>query len=376
MPEEKNLLSPQAESPKPRKKGLRFGHGLLIYAIVLLLLGGAGLYQLRDFVLAYEASRPRYHVEAYEQALHEQLPRGAEEAISRLDPQVQSPDTNRRWAQELLRTARLVKDSAESTEEELVYRVLAEDGQQLGRVRFASAAAARYKLPVWTTAEEEFDFSAYYRTTGVTVPSDYQVYLGERLLDGGCIAEDAIPYRELEECYLHYDHLPVMVRYESPPFVVEPELRILDQDGKEVSPEQLNELSFLDRCPEEVRERADAFTEEFIYYFINFTADINEDSTHYYFNELRRMSVRDSQIYTWLRSAFEGFGWSATRSVTLKEVHIDHISVLGQGRYLADVRYVTGATGYGGKVELNDHIQLVLVDRDGKLLADALYYAA
>ncbi len=375
MPEVNSVNGAPETGAVKKKKGLSFGQGLLIYTMILLLLGGAALYLLQDFLVAYEASRPQYCVEAYQASLSKGLPAAAAEALSGLDPQVRDPAENQRWAAELLRGARLVKDPALSGEEELVYQILAEDGQTLGQVRFTAAGKTRYDLPVWSMSGDSFDFSVYYRSTGVTVPSDYRVYLGERLLGSECIAESGIPYQELAECYQHYDNLPTMVRYETMPFLGEPSLRILDQDGNEVSEEQLSESAFLDRCPAEVRERADAFTAEFIDLYVNFTADIDDDSNHYYFDQLRRRSVRDSQIYTRLRMAFEGFGWSATKSVNLKEVHIDHISVLGQNRYLTDVRYVTLVNGYGGKAELNDHLQLVLIDQNGKLLADALYYA-
>ena len=365
------------KTAKPRKLISRFSVGLLIYVWVLLIAGGACLFMLWNYLNAFEDSRPQYCVEAYGKSLRERLPEAAAASLEGMDPLVMPPEETQRWAAELLADASFTKDPSRSDEQSMMYQVRAADGQLLGEVLFAVQGEGRFHMPLWGVAGESYDFSAYARTTSVTVPSDYQVYLGERLLGPEYVVETGIPYQELAECYLHYSNLPYMVRYESMPFVGEPQLHILDENGREVPPERMNESAFLDRCPQELRPQADEFMAEFIRLFVNFTADIYEEAPYHYFNELKPMIVMPhSQIYELLKNAFEGFGWSSTRSVDLLEVHIDHICALGGGRYLADVRYTTEATGYGGTTVLDDHLQIVLVDSGGKLLADALYYAA
>ena len=47
---------------------------------------------------------------------------------------------------------------------------------------------------------------------------------------------------------------------------------------------------------------------------------------------------------------------------------------LGENRYLALVSYDTLITGLHGAVPSHDDVQIILVDLDGTLLADALYY--
>ena len=44
------------------------------------------------------------------------------------------------------------------------------------------------------------------------------------------------------------------------------------------------------------------------------------------------------------------------------------------GRYLVDVSYATTVTGSKGPIPMEDHVLLVLIDNDGTLLADSLYY--
>ena len=63
------------------------------------------------------------------------------------------------------------------------------------------------------------------------------------------------------------------------------------------------------------------------------------------------------------------------RAVSLESVELLRVIPLGQGRYLADARYSTLITSRGSDpVETDDHVLLVLVEEDGKLLADALYF--
>lgn len=376
-------------------KKSRFGTGLMIYAWVLLILGGIVLFLLQNVLTVFEASRPQHCVEAYSRALAETLPPAAADALAELDTSVHSPEENALWAQGLLKDARLVKDPTSAGEDLLVYRIRAADGQTLGQVVFGVTGETQYafpigqalglssliisgsaesSLPVWSVVEEQFDFSAYYQTVGITVPADYQVYLGDRLLGPECVVEDGIPYAALEECYLHYEDLPTMVRYESGPFVGELALRVCDETGTELAPEELTEAAFLDRCAPEIQERADAFVPEFIPLYVLFSADIR-NSFHYYYNQLTPMVVPGSQLAIRMRQAFEGFGYSGTRSAELLSTKINRVTDLGEGRYLVDVSYSTQIRGQGDTYVVDDHVLLVLIDFDGTLLADALYYS-
>lgn len=367
-------MAKETKGPKSGGKN-RFGPGLLIYAWILMILGGAALFILQGFLKNYEASRPKYYVDSYTQLLREEVPSAAVLALDGLDPQILSPAEKEAWLRELLQDAVLEKDAALSREERQVYAVKAADGQLLGRAVFAPADRAEYGLPVWGTAEESFDFSAYYKITEITVPSDYSVCLGGKLLDKDCIVESGIPYALLEECYLHYENLPTMVRYRTPPFVGEPLLQVLDQTGQAVPEERLTEDAFLDRCPAEIREKAEAFVPRFVELYMLFSADI-QDASHLYYDQLKRMVRQDSQLHNQLRLAFEGLGYASPRSVRLLSVDINRITDLGEGRYLADLSYCTEITGSNGPVEIQDRVLLVLIDSGGTLLADARYFLA
>lgn len=358
---------------RPKRKQSGFPSALVIYAWFLLILGGAALVLLQDFLQEYELSRPSYCVADYEERLGETVPETALRAMDDIDAQVLSDQEKSAWIQALLQDASLSKDQTQSREERQVYQILASDGQKLGSVVFEPVSTAKYQMPVWAAVEESFDFSAYYRSTAVTVPSDYQVYLGDRLLGRDCAAQEQIPFALLEECYLHYENLPTMVRYETMPFVGDVQLRVYDRQGQEVPAERLTEEAYLDNCPAEVRERVEAFVPEFVELYVLFSADI-QDSANYYYRLLTPLVRPGSQLAERMKLAFEGFGYSATKAAELETVVINRITDLGSGRYLADISYTTQVKGRQGTVPVDDHILLVLCSVNGQLLADALYY--
>ena len=363
----------KSKNGETKKRKSRFGLFLLIYVWVLLILGGIGLYKLQDFLSAYEASQPKHFVEEYEGSLREVPPSAALAALDEIDSRILSDEEKEAWLQQQLAGIQLSKDASLSREDHQVYRIRDAAGEPLGSVSFEPVAQGSYSLPVWGVTEETFDFSASYRTEEITVPSDYSVFLGDYPLDKRCIVEKNIPYAALEECDLHYKDLPTMVRYETPPFPGEPSLRVLDHEGKELAAEDLNEETFLDRCSPEIREKAEEFIPKFIDLYVLYSADI-EDSYRFYFYQLRPLVQPDSPLYTRLRMAFEGLGYTATKDVSLDGVEINRITDLGKDRYLVDVSYATTVTGSEGPIPMQDHILLVLIDNDGTLLADSLYY--
>ena len=87
------------------KKKSRFGIGLLIDAWILLMLCGVSLFLLHNYLQAYEESQPKYVLEAYRDSLAVQLPQAGAEALAELDPAIQSPEDNQRWACALLKDA-------------------------------------------------------------------------------------------------------------------------------------------------------------------------------------------------------------------------------------------------------------------------------
>ena len=122
----------------------------------------------------------------YQAALRESVPAAALQALELPEGLEQSEEMKSSLLAALFRTAYLEADPDSSREDRLCFTVHASDGQLLGSVAFAPAGTGEDGTPLWTAAEERFDFSRCFRTTSVTVPPDYTVYLGEQLLSPLC----------------------------------------------------------------------------------------------------------------------------------------------------------------------------------------------
>ena len=313
----------------------------------------------------------------YQAALRESVPAAALQALELPEGLEQSEEMKSSLLAALFRTAYLEADPDSSREDRLCFTVHASDGQLLGSVAFAPAGTDEDGTPLWTAAEERFDFSRCFRTTSVTVPPDYTVYLGEQLLGEEWIREEGIPYAAFEACAEDFEGLPTLLRYETPPFLGEPALRILDEQGRELPAEDLREERFRDRCPAEVREKIEAFLPDFVELYLRFSADIKE-SARYYYNQLVPLVRVDSPLALRMKAAFEGLGYSAARAVELESVTVNCVTDLGGGRYAVDLNYLSMVTGHSSAfapVEDELHILLIVtVTEDGQVLAEGLYY--
>jgi hypothetical protein len=312
----------------------------------------------------------------YQAAIREAAPAAALQALELPAELEQSEEMKASLLAALFRTAYLEADPANSREDHLSFTVHAADGQLLGSVSF-ELAGDQAGQPLWTTAEEQFDFSKCFKTTTVTVPPDYRVYLGDRLLGEEWIREVSVPYASLAYCAEDFDDLPTLVRYETPPFLGEPDLHILDGQGKELPADAVREEVFLDQCPEEAREKIEAYLPDFVELYVRFSADI-KDSARVYYNRLVPIVKPDSPLALRMKAAFEGLGYSAARAVELESVTVNSITDLGGGRYAVDLNYLTMVTGHSSAfAPVEDELRLLLIlseTEDGQILAEALYY--
>ena len=141
--------------------------------------------------------------------------------------------------------------------------------------------------------------------------------------------------------------------------------------------EELREEVFLDRCPQDVREQIEAFLPGFLDLYVHFSADIR-DSASYYYSRLSPLVLPDSPLYSRMRAAFEGFGYSGARGAELQDVTLHYAADLGGGRYAANLSYVTLITGHSGAYPpVEDELRILLILRQtetGQLLAEALYF--
>ena len=355
------------------KKESRFGLWLFFYAFLLLMVGGMLLFALNDYLTVYEDSQLKYALADYRDGWEQQLPEAAAQALNGLDPAVQSPEENRAWALERLQGAELSYVAAESSGERSVYRVKGADGSWLGTVVFGVTGHGRYGVPVWAPVEEHYDFSPFYETVQIVVPPDYTVFLGGRQLGPECVAESGLHYDALEDFYDLYQGLPTLLRYESMPFVGSPALRVFDENGRELQPEELNQERFLERCPAAEREAVEAFIPAFVHDYVFYTADVGKSAMNYYIRLMDKV-VPGSQLATRINQAVGSFGYSNTKDLEILSVEIGTVTAMGGGRFLVDVHYTSRITALGGPVDVDDQARIILRDAGDELLAEALFH--
>ena len=314
----------------------------------------------------------------YQEALRQNPPEAALRALVLPSSPDQSEERKRAMLRPLLESACLLADAEQSREDRPCFQIRSAEGQLLGSVAFESRQRDEEGIPLWTVAEEQFDFSRCFRTTSLLLPSDYSVALGDQLLGPEWIRESDVGYASFAAAAEDFEGLPSLVRYETPPFLGEPALHVYNEQGQELPLEQLREEVFLDRCPEELRAQIEEFLPGFLDLYVRFSADI-KDSAYYYYSRLSPMVVQpDSPLFLRMRAAFEGFGYSGARGAELQSVTLHYVADLGGGRYAANLSYVTLITGYSGAYPpMEDELRILLILRhteDGQLLAEALYF--
>ena len=123
----------------------RFARGMLIYAVVVLLLGAAGLAVLWMFLDAYEQSRPGHTVSAYVSSLTpETICTSVDDFLDTLNTGVQSREESLQVLREALTEPfRAEKDAAKSDEEVLHYYLYC-GKQRIGDFRVRTQGKGRF----------------------------------------------------------------------------------------------------------------------------------------------------------------------------------------------------------------------------------------
>ena len=347
-----------------RKKS-RFLPGFLLYLLLLALLLGAALWVFRDFLACFEATRPERTVEAYSDRLQRgEIDSAALRAgLTGLDAKLQREDEALRVAREKLRAAKLIEDMSQSGEDLHVYRVVV-DGLRCGTLTLHKQEAGRYGFAAWKVGAEHYDFSPWYYTLAVTVPTDYHVRCGEAALDESYVTERGIRYAALAECYETLENMPTMQRYETGPLLSEYTLQVSDPSGETLAPEEQNEERYLDNCDSDMRERMAAYAERYVTSYVRFTSSKAD------YNVLMNMLVPRSDAARRMEQAVGENWWSRSAYCELLEVEVNRCVDLGEGHLLLDLSYETETKIFSEPEVRRYNLRMLLVEQNGTLLAE------
>ena len=355
---------------KARRKS-RFLPFLLLYALLLALLGAGALVMLSRYLTVFERTRPAAAMEEYMTSLRSGGSEAAcKAALKPLGIRIQSEGEQMDFVRVLLQDAQW-RQSGDGDEERLTV-LLSSGGTPLGTLTLRHSGEETMGLRPYAVTEEHFDFSPWLCGDGIVAPEGYRVYAGGRLLTEDSVTERDIPYACLADFYGQYEDLPHLLRYETGPCLGQPSLRMEDPQGRDVPPEEQNELRYLDNCDNSTRQALEDFARLFVTRYVAFTAAVEQDFNDSY-GSLAQLLLPGSPLHQRLSRAAYDQWWSNTHSCTVESCQVHLVSDLGQGRYLVDLSYVTRTVAIGEPVVEGYSIRLVAEETYGGLRAASLY---
>lgn len=353
--------------------GKRFVLGMLIYALVFLVVIGAGLAIFWNFIDAYEQSRPMNTVKNYVASLSESdFIAGSQNLLNQLDTNVRSEsDSAAMIAESVTGDLSYAKKSGESTEDRQVY-VLRSGRQVIGQFAITAGEPDKYGFRIWSVTESSFDFSHLLgEAVSVTVPADFAVSVNGNILNESYITESGLHYTALEEFYDDYT-LPVLVTYTVDSFLGSVTLDVTDRDGNPVTiTEETDYNEMLPICPQDMKEPLDDFTEGFLKRYVTFTSSAN-DAASLNYARLQKYLIKDSDLANRLLSAIDGLQFAQSNGDEIQRIILNRNVDVGNGRFMLDVTYIVKTWGIKGAVETTNNLKLIVVDTDDGLKLEAM----
>lgn len=356
---------------KNRKPLSAFKKGLLVYIGVFLLAALTALSVLYCFLRAYEQSRPENTVKEYIQSLAIKCDgEAAENTLAELDTNIRPAEESISILKDELKNLSFRKDSVASTHDELIYNLYSGD-RLIGSLKLENSDRHSFGLRFWELAEEKLDYSKFFNSVSMTLPSDFSLSVNGQELGEKYITQKDIEYNTLSGFYPHYNDLPTLVLYESGKFLGDADITVKDGSGNQVDTSELNETRFLSNCDEDTVARISQFADEFISRYVFFCANTNQNeyANHDYLKELVKP---DSPLTDRMYNAFWAFGYSTVYSCDIVSRNINLVSDLG-GRYLVDYSYTTETVASAGPVQEDSNVRFLVSDNDGTLLAEAIF---
>ena len=348
---------------------------MVIYAIVFLVIAGAGLAVFWDFIDSYEQSRPKNTMDSYLAALTPvRMVENCGNWEEDVDQQLQSWTA---YADVILDslTGKLTyaRKSSVCTETSQTY-VLRCGSQVIGEAVIQAAEPDLYGFTVWSVAEESFDFSHLLcQSQSVTVPESYTVTANGVALSEAYITESGIQYAALEEFYEDYPGLPAMVTYTADSVLGDMALEILDESGNRVENwAEADPDAALDNCTEEETAKLQQFMNEFLVSYVRFTSGSNQSSKLNYVKLMKQFLIEGSELSNRLGTALDGLAYAQSYNDKLDEVIVHRVSRIDDSHYFCDVTYLVSTYGKAGKVQTTNNMKVMLVVTESGLRVEAM----
>lgn len=350
-----------------RRSTRRLLLGVLIYALLFAAALAVFLHRFDGYLAAYEASRPEHAAERFPDEMTDaELDALTAETLASLNPALNPADECRARLREVLRGAERVREG------ELSWLLL--DGEHLlCRVTLAPDGEDEHGFTRWRPELSEPDFSHLLASARCTVPADWTVLCRGAALGEDCVADKAVRWALLEEFYDSEElPAPFLWTYDTGLCLGEPELSFLDGSGRSVSADELSEERFADNCSEADAQALRALAELFMERYIAYSSNAGGNASGNY-QKLEELMVKGSTLQKRMRYAVAGLYWSQGERDRLRELEYFHLTDLGNGYYLIDLRYTVETTGRYGTLVTDNKLKLIAVrSGEGTLLMTAM----
>lgn len=350
----------------------KFIAGLLIYALLFLILAGAGLSVFWKYIEAYELSRPKNTVaEFVDQLTEEQMCAASDELYDSCRDLQTRDQFDQAIRNALSGELSYAKKSSESTEDRQVY-ALRSGRTVIGSFVIEAGEEDRFGFRRWAVTDSQFDFSFLMgEAITLTVPSEFCVLVNDVALDGSYIVESGIQYSALEEFYGDYT-LPTMVSYTITGYLGDVEVQVLNESGNPVSiADDMDMNQFLPQCSDAQAKAVEEFADEFVELWVKFSGSTNATKGGNY-SRLKKVLSSDGALSERLYSALDGLTFGQSNGASIQQITVNRIVPMEADTYMCDLTYMVRTTGRQGAVDTTSNMKLIMVTENGKLRVKAM----
>jgi len=321
-----------------------------------------GLVIFWNFIGAFEVSRPQTTIATYMQDMTgSKLALLDEATMTALDRNLQNEEEFLKAVDGALEKITYAKNTKLTNDSQQVYMLLS-GGKSLGSVTMTVTHRDHFGFDHWAVTQTDVDISFLLgEGVSVTVPADYQVYVGGTLLDSTYITDNRAPYTGVQEYYADFQ-LPFLNTYTTGRIFGTPQLTVTDGKGNAVNPEDLEKVTSIpDNCPEENRKELSTFVDRFMNRYVRYTmATGGRGMLYINYNGVTNYVKDDSKLHVRLKDALDGLGWVQDRRAKITDIVIHAMVDMGNNHYLCDFTYVVDSKDGTGTVRSETNVRLLI----------------
>lgn len=351
-----------------RKKRSFFLPGLMAYVLIWLVALLVGLRYFWMFLADYEASRPKYTVQAFEETFDFSSQRAyAESWLQTLNPYVNTTDGYfDMLVAEVSNDISCLKHAELCTESKQVYEIL-HDGKPMGEMTMQITGKSRFGFDVWQVIDVDYDFSDLTESYSLTIPDGWSLYCNGNLVGPEAITARGIPIpllRDFDDAGLE---LPTQVTYTIDNYIGELRYEIRNPSGQVVT--ELNEQTMTDNCTDAEKASLDSFLSVYIERLVNYSSNYHGNRWGNY-ESLAQLIVDGSELEHRMREAMEGLNYVPARNNPVTGITVHNYMNLGGGRYFIKLTYNVDVLGQTTNVNATEnHLELIVTQNGDSYLA-------